>query len=57
MSERIDVVCKWMYAIARFGWPPAWNKTAQAFTEMREMGYRFTELEGLGQQNLLVAPT
>ena len=46
------IVCKWMYAIARFGWPPPWQATPKAFAEMREMGFEWTELEGLGQENL-----
>jgi sugar phosphate isomerase/epimerase len=48
----MDVVCKWMYAIARFGWPPPWDHLDQVLHEIRELGFTLTELEALGDENL-----
>jgi sugar phosphate isomerase/epimerase len=41
----MKIVCAWMYAIGRYGFPPA-------IREMKEMGFEYVEAEGSGYENL-----
>jgi sugar phosphate isomerase/epimerase len=41
------IVASWMYAITKYGYPPSLRDTQRAITEIAELGYSYTELEGV----------
>lgn len=47
------ISCCWMYAITKYGYPPSIENGLRALVEMKEMGFRNVELEGVGKENLL----
>ena len=47
---RISV--SYLYAITKYGYPHSVDDALKAFVEMRQLGFRFIEMEGLGKQNL-----
>jgi sugar phosphate isomerase/epimerase len=48
----VKIVCAWMYAIGKYGFPPAIADIYRAVAEMREMGFAYGELEGIGFENI-----
>jgi len=48
----VKIVCAWMYAIGKYGFPPAIADIYRAVAEMREMGFVYGELEGIGFENI-----
>jgi sugar phosphate isomerase/epimerase len=48
----VKIVCAWMYAIGRYGFPPSLDNIFRALREMRGMGFRYIEAEGIGYENL-----
>jgi len=48
----MKITCAWMYAIGRYGFPPATADIYKAVREMRGMGFTYGELEGIGYENL-----
>ena len=48
----MKIVCAWMYAIGKYGFPPAIADIYRAVAEMREMGFVYGELEGIGFENI-----
>ncbi len=48
----MKIVCAWMYAIGRFGFPPKMGAIFKALAEMKEMGFDYIEMEGIGYENL-----
>jgi len=48
----VKIVCCWMYAIGRYGFPPALPDMMQAIRDMAGLGFRYIELEGVGYSNL-----
>jgi sugar phosphate isomerase/epimerase len=42
-----------MYAITKYGYPPSIENGLRALAEMKEMGFRNVELEGVRRENLL----
>jgi sugar phosphate isomerase/epimerase len=46
------IVCAWMYAIGKYGFPPKVENIYAAVREMREMGFEYAELEGIGYENI-----
>lgn len=44
--------CCWLYAISKYGYPPSLLDTYQAIEDMARLGFRYIELEGVGEQNL-----
>lgn len=51
------IVASWMYAITKYGYPPSLIDTQRAIQEVAELGYEYTELEGVSlpgvnEQNL-----
>ena len=51
----MKIVCCWLYAISKYGYPPTLPQTFRAIEEMAAMGFRYVELEGLWKQNNLRA--
>lgn len=49
----IKISCCWLYAISKYGYPPSIENTGKAIKEIRRLGFRFAELEGVGEKNLL----
>ena len=54
----MKVVCGWIYAIDRYGYPPSLKDTLKALKEMAGLGFRYVEMEGvsikgLNEHNLL----
>jgi sugar phosphate isomerase/epimerase len=48
----MKIVCAWMYAIGRYGFPPAIGNVLKAIREMKQMGFQYIEAEGIGYENL-----
>ncbi len=48
----MKVSCCWMYAISKYGYPPVLPDMIKAIHEMKEMGFNYIELEGLGYENI-----
>jgi len=48
----MKISCAWMYAIGTRGFPPKTADIYGAVREMRELGFRYGELEGIGYENL-----
>jgi sugar phosphate isomerase/epimerase len=48
----MKISCAWMYAIGKYGFPPRTSDISRAVQEMREMGFEYGELEGIGYENL-----
>lgn len=52
--ERIDagIVCCYLYPISRYGYPPPAADTVKHLEEMRSLGFRSVELEGIREDHL-----
>ncbi len=48
----MKIVCCWLYAIDKYGFPPSMVHMLQAIQEMGELGFDYIELEGVGFDNL-----
>lgn len=48
----MKIVCAWMYAIGKYGFPPEVEDIFRALSEMREMGFEYVELEAVGYENV-----
>lgn len=48
----MKIVCCWMYAIGKYGFPPRLPDMLQAIPEMASLGFKYVELEGVGFENL-----
>ncbi len=48
----MKIVCCWMYAIDKYGFPPSIKHMLQAIQEVGELGFDYIELEGVGFNNL-----
>lgn len=46
-------LCSWLYAIDKYGFPPSIPNTLLALQEIKDMGFDYTELEGVSGPNLL----
>jgi sugar phosphate isomerase/epimerase len=49
----MKISCCWLYAISKYGYPPAIENLFKALTEMAEMGFKYVELEGVREENLM----
>lgn len=45
------ISCCWIYAISKYGYPPSLKNTYRALKDMRDMGFRYMELEGFKTEN------
>jgi sugar phosphate isomerase/epimerase len=48
----MKIVCCWLFAIDKYGFPPSLEHTLQAIQEMGDLGFQYIELEGVGFDNL-----
>jgi len=48
----MKIVCCWMFAINKYGFPPSLENTLRAIREMGNLGFKYIELEGVGFDNL-----
>ncbi len=48
----MKIVCCWMYAIGKYGFPPRLPDMLKAIPEMASLGFKYVELEGVGPENL-----
>ncbi len=48
----MKIVCCWMYAIGKYGFPPKPADMLRAIGEMGALGFDYIELEGVGFENL-----
>ncbi|MEW6232758.1 MAG: sugar phosphate isomerase/epimerase family protein [Chloroflexota bacterium] len=48
----MKISCCWLYAISKFGYPPSIANTYAAIDDMAGLGFRYIELEGVGEANL-----
>jgi len=46
----MKICCCWLYAISRYGHPPSMEDTFKLIREMKEMGFKAIELEGVKEQ-------
>jgi sugar phosphate isomerase/epimerase len=46
------ITCCWLYAVSKYGYPPSLPDTYRAIEEMAALGFKYIELEGVGEQNL-----
>ncbi len=49
----MQISCCWLYAISKYGYPPNIEDTYRAIGEMADLGFRYIELEGVREHNLL----
>jgi sugar phosphate isomerase/epimerase len=42
----------WLYAISKYGYPPSLPDTFKVIREMAGLGFKYIELEGVGEENL-----
>jgi sugar phosphate isomerase/epimerase len=48
----MKIVCCWLYAICKYGYPPSLPNTHRALEEIEALGFKNVELEGVGEENL-----
>ena len=48
----MKIVCCWMFAIGKYGFPPSLPDMLKAIPEMASLGFEYVELEGVGFENL-----
>jgi sugar phosphate isomerase/epimerase len=48
----MKIVCCWMFAIGKYGFPPSLSNMLKAIPEMAALGFDYVELEGVGFENL-----
>lgn len=48
----MKIVCCWMFAIGKYGFPPSLPDMLVAIPEMAALGFDYVELEGVGFENL-----
>jgi len=48
----MKIVCCWMFAIGKYGFPPNLPDMLKAIPEMAALGFDYVELEGVGFENL-----
>lgn len=48
----MKISCCWMYAIGKYGFPPAIDQMFLAIQEMADLGFQHIEMEGEGYKNL-----
>ena len=48
----MKIVCCWMFAIGKYGFPPSLPDMLKAIPEMAALGFEYVELEGVGYENL-----
>ena len=44
--------CCWIYAISKYGYPPTFDDTVLALKDMKKLGFKYVELEGVGRENM-----
>ena len=49
----MKISCAWTYAISKYGYPPSIEDTYKALREMADLGFKYVELEGVGETNLM----
>ena len=49
---RDNIVCAFLYAISKHGYPPLASATVQHIEEMMKLGFTHIELEAIGEQNI-----
>ena len=48
----MKISCCWLYAISKYGYPPSISDTYRALEDMQRLGFKYVELEGVGEENL-----
>ncbi|MCS7192792.1 MAG: sugar phosphate isomerase/epimerase [Armatimonadetes bacterium] len=48
----VKIGCCWLYAISKYGYPPSIEETKQALKDMKALGFKYVELEGVREKNL-----
>jgi sugar phosphate isomerase/epimerase len=49
----MKISCCWLYAITKYGYPPSIENTFRVLGEMKALGFKYVELEGVRRDNLL----
>lgn len=50
---RMKVSCAWLFAITKYGYPPSFENSLRAIKEMADLGFKFIEIEIVGEKQLL----
>lgn len=53
MVSYLKVSCAWLYAITKYGYPPSLDASLKAIKEMNNLGFKYIELEIVGEKQLL----
>jgi len=49
---KMKISCCWLYAISKYGYPPSIDDTKKALREMKELGFKYVELEGVKNEGM-----
>src|SRR2546425_3764765 len=49
----MKISCCWLYAITKYGYPPSLDDMVRALSDMKALGFKNVELEGVRRDNLL----
>lgn len=44
---KMKISCCWLYAISKYGYPPSLENTKKVLKEMKSIGFKYVELEGV----------
>ncbi len=50
--SKMKISCCWLYAISKYGYPPSLEDTKKVIKEIGELGFKYFELEGVGNQGM-----
>ncbi len=48
----MKITCCWMYAIAKYGYPPSIENILKSIKEISNLGFEYMEIEGFGYENV-----
>ncbi len=49
---KMKISCCWLYAISKYGYPPSMEDTFKVLGEMKDLGFRYVELEGVRNEGM-----
>src|SRR5690554_4038458 len=52
MMGKMKISCCWLYAISKYGYPPSLEDTKKVIKEISDLGFKYFELEGVGNQGM-----
>jgi len=49
---KMKISCCWLYAISKYGYPPSLEDTKKVLGEMKDLGFKYVELEGVRNEGM-----